>query len=103
MLRDRVALLLALTVLLVLVIFAGAAAWALDSKDLTLSAESVAFLTTSTGALIGTLGAYLGVKAANGKSAPELPPEPVAAAGERSPEPGFAEVSGPVGEAPPAG
>jgi hypothetical protein len=55
-----VALVLAVAVGVVLLTYAAAAAYAIDSRHVTLGAESVAFLTTSTGAIIGVLGAYLG-------------------------------------------
>lgn len=52
---------LATAVGLSVVILAGAAAYALDSKHLTLSDAAVALLSTALGAIIGALGAYLGL------------------------------------------
>lgn len=56
-----VVIILAVAVGLALVIFAGAAAWAIDSEKLNLTDAQLAFLTTTIGALIGALSTYLGV------------------------------------------
>jgi heme A synthase len=46
---------------LAVLILAGAAAYAIDSKDVVLSDATVALLSTALGAIIGALGAYLGL------------------------------------------
>lgn len=82
--QGLVVTILAIAVGLTLVIFAAAAAWAIDSEHLTLTDSQVGFLTTSIGALIGAIATYLGVgrgrqqatedKAPGVPQAPEAPP-----------------------------
>jgi hypothetical protein len=69
--RGLVVVILAAALGISVVIFTGAAAWALVSDHLSLSDAQTALVSTLLGGLLGALGTYLGVKTLGNGSSPK--------------------------------